>query len=287
MNKKLASFIIIDTVIMVIIGVVVWQFYFVNDDSHGDTTQQHNKAEQHDTAKQHNIAHADNHSDNHWSYEGNTGPTHWGSLSVDYELCATGMKQSPINITNSVKAELPSLEFNYKPISLEIQNNGHSIKMLADKAGTLTIDKDIYQLLQFHTHSPSEMTIDGKPADMVIHMVHKNAKNELAVVAIHFKVGDTANPLIEQLWKLMPKTAGKVQSHEVQIDVNQLLPADKNYYTFEGSLTTPPCSEGVRWIVLKQTVSISAEQLAQHKALYPNNVRPVQPLNHREILSSN
>ncbi len=276
MNKKLAIFIVIDTIIMIIIGIAVWQFYFVNDKGHGETVAVH-----HD-----NKAHAHAHA--HWSYKGDTGPTHWGSLSADYELCATGKKQSPINITNSVKAELPELKFDYKPISLLIENNGHTIKITADKAGTLTIGKEVYQLLQFHTHSPSEMTIDGKPADMVIHMVHKNAKGELAVVAVHFKVGDTANPLIAQLWQVMPKTAGKkVEAANVQIDVNQLLPADKNYYSFEGSLTTPPCSEGVKWIVLKQMVSISAEQLAQLKAIYPHNVRPVQPLNGREILSSN
>jgi len=245
-----------------------------NDENHGDKAAAHNDNK---------AAHT-----SHWSYEGNTGPAHWNHVSPDYALCATGKKQSPINITNSEKADLPALEFNYKPIPLAIQNNGHSIKMPADTAGTLTIGKDTYKLLQFHTHSPSEMTIDGKPADMVIHMVHQNTKGELAVVAIHFKVGDTANPVIEQLWKVMPKTAGKVQSHDkVQIDVNQLLPTDQNYYAFEGSLTTPPCSEGVRWMVLKQKVSISAEQLAQHKALYPNNVRPVQALNGRKILSSN
>ncbi len=268
MIKKLAIVIVI-----VAIAIGVWQFYFANYENHGNTAEPPEKAKAHAGA--------------HWGYEGDTGPTHWGNLSADYGLCATGKKQSPINITQSVKAELPALEFNYTPIPLVIENNGHTIKMTANTAGTLTIDKDIYQLLQFHTHTPSETTIDGKPADMVIHMVHKNSKDELAVVAVHFKVGDTANPLIEQLWKVMPKTAGKVQSHDVQIDVNQLLPADKNYYSFEGSLTTPPCSEGVKWMVLKQTVSISAEQLAQHKALYPNNVRPVQPLNHREILSSN
>ena len=242
-----------------------------NDENHGD------KAGSHD-----NKAHT-----SHWSYDGDTGPANWGSLSAEYGLCATGTKQSPINIAASVKAELPTLEFNYKPIPLAIQNNGHTIKMTADTAGTLTIDKDTYKLLQFHTHTPTEMTINGKPADMVMHLVHQNTKGELAVVAVHFKVGETANPLIEQLWKAMPKTAGKAQSHEVQIDVNQLLPADKNYYAFEGSLTTPPCSEGVRWMVLKQKVSISAEQLAQHKALYPSNVRPVQALNGRKILSSN
>jgi carbonic anhydrase len=231
--------------------------------------------------------HCDANDKAHWSYEGKTGPTHWGSLSEEYVLCATGKQQSPIDITESVTANLPPLEFNYSPIPLVIENNGHTIKMTADKAGTLKIGDDEYQLLQFHTHTPSEEAINGKLANMVIHLVHKNAQEQLAVVAVLLEVGETANPLIETLWKVMPKTVTKPQQHETQIDVNQLLPQDKNYYTFEGSLTTPPCSEGVRWMVLKQPVSISAQQLAQYQAVYPENVRPLQPLNDRKVSSSN
>jgi carbonic anhydrase len=225
----------------------------------------------------------------HWSYEGETGPTHWGSLSEEYGLCATGKQQSPIDITESVTADLPPLEFNYGTIPLVIENNGHTIKMTADKAGTLKIGDDEYQLLQFHTHTPSEEAINGEHADMVIHMVHKNAQDQLAVVAVLLDAGDgdTANPLIETLWKVMPKTVGDPQQHDTQIDVNQLLPQDKNYYTFEGSLTTPPCSEGVRWMVLKQRVSISGEQLAQYQSVYHENARPLQAVNDRKLSSSN
>jgi carbonic anhydrase len=222
-----------------------------------------------------------------WSYEeGDFGPAHWASLSENYAMCDAGKQQSPINITETVKAELPSLELDYKPVSFDILNNGHTVRITPDNAGTLTIGEDSYQLWQFHFHTPSEETINGKHTDMVIHIVHRSAENKLAVIAVLLEKGKTANPLIETLWKVMPKMPGEPQSHEIAIDVNQLLPQDKNYYTLWGSLTTPPCSEGVRWIILKQPVSISAEQLAQFQAVYSDNNRPIQPLNHRWMLSS-
>ncbi len=236
----------------------------------------------HDTAH-----HSEKGHNNHWSYEGDTGPTHWSHLSEEFALCASSKQQSPINITTSTSANLPPLEFNYTAIPLVIENNGHTIKMTADKAGTLKIGNDSYQLLQFHTHTPSEEAINGKRADMVIHLVHKNAQDQLAVVAVLLEQGETANPLIETMWPLMPKTVTKPQEHDIQIDINLLLPKDTSYYTLTGSLTTPPCSEGVRWIILKQTVSISPEQLAYYKGVYAHNARPLQSLNEREILSSN
>ena len=226
----------------------------------------------------------------HWSYEGETGVTHWSSLAKECTVCGNGKRQSPINITNSITTDLPPLEFNYSPIPLTIQNNGHTIKIMADKAGSLTIGDDTYQLLQFHTHAPSESAINGKRADMVIHMVHKKAqeKLELAVVSVYLETAKTANPLIDTLWKVMPTKSGAPQHHDdVEIDINQLLPNEKSYYTFEGSLTTPPCTEGVKWIILKQPVSISADQLAQYHAVYPKNARPLQPLNGRKVFSSN
>ncbi len=232
------------------------------------------------------YAHDEN-ADTHWGYEGNTGPEHWGSLSEDYVACSTGTQQSPVDITSSVKADLPPLKFNYSPIPLIIENNGHTIKMSADKAGNLTIGEQVYQLLQFHTHSPSEGAVNGKRADMIVHLVHKSAQGELAVVAVFLEKGDTANPLIETLWNVMPKTPGKPQQHDIQIDINQLLPAEKHYYSLTGSLTTPPCSEGVKWVILKQPVSISGEQLTQYREVYYHNARPLQPLNDRQVLSSN
>jgi carbonic anhydrase len=222
-----------------------------------------------------------------WSYEGKTGPAHWDCLSEEYALCGSGKQQSPIDITESIKANLPALEFNYRPIPLTIENNGHTIQITTDKAGELKIGDDAYQLLQFHFHTPSEEAINGKRTNMVIHLVHQNAQGELAVVAVLLETGEMANPLIETLWNVIPKTQGKPQHHEVQIDINQLLPKEKDYYTFNGSLTTPPCTEGVKWVILKQTASISTKQLAQYQAVYTGNARPLQPLNDRKVFSSN
>ncbi len=224
--------------------------------------------------------------DMHWSYQGDTGPEHWGSLSEKYAACATGKKQSPINIVDSSTTDLPLLEFNYNPIPLVIENNGHTIKMNADEAGTLKVGDETYQLLQFHTHAPSEGAINNIRSDMVLHLVHQNAQNKLAVVALLLKAGEVANPLIETLWNVMPTSVGEAQKHDVQIDINQLLPKDRSYYNYDGSLTTPPCTEGVNWIVLKQPMSISTKQLEQYQAVYSHNARPLQDLNDRKVLSS-
>jgi carbonic anhydrase len=222
-----------------------------------------------------------------WGYKGKTGAAYWDCLSEDNALCGSGKQQAPIDITESIKAELPPLEFNYSPIPLFIENNGHSIQITADKAGSLKIGDNAFQLLQFHSHTPSEEAINGIRADMVIHLVHQNIQGQLAVVAVLLNVGDTPNPLIETLKVVgLPKILGKPLQHATQIDINQLLPKDKSYYTFEGSLTTPPCTEGVKWIILKQQQSISAEQLALYHALHPENARPLQQLNGRKVFSS-
>jgi carbonic anhydrase len=226
----------------------------------------------------------------HWDYTGKADPTHWGDLSPDYAQCKLGKHQSPIDITNTTKAQLTPLQFDYHSIPLVIENNGHTIKVNADNAGTLTIGKDSYKLVQFHVHDPSEEAINGKRADLVIHLVHQNEKGQLAVVAVLFNASsqkNAANPLLEAELKVLPPTPGKPQTYkEVKIDVNQLLPKDRNYYTYEGSLTVPPCQEGVKWIVLKQTVSMSLEELAKFRALYPNNARPLQPVRDRQVFSS-
>jgi len=225
----------------------------------------------------------------HWSYEGKTGPAYWDCLSEEYALCGSGKRQSPIDISSSIKADLPPLIFNYVSIPLIIENNGHTIQVNAEKAGSLKIGEQAYQLVQFHFHTPSEEAINGKRTDMVIHLVHQNIQGELAVVAVLLKTGDMPNSCVETLWNMMPKTPGEVQHYEdVRIDINELLPTGKkDYYTFAGSLTTPPCSEGVKWVILKQTLSISPTQLAEYKAVYTENARPLQALNDRKVLSSN
>ncbi len=224
----------------------------------------------------------------HWSHSGDTGPEHWGSLSTEYATCDSGKQQSPINIINSIKTDLPQLQFNYQQFPLTIINNSHTIGIRTkNAAGSLVVGDQSYKILGFHSHSLSEGAIDGKHADMVMHLVHKSDAGKIAVVAIYFNKGE-ANPLIATLWKMIPKKVNELEHHkDIQIDITKMLPTDSNYYTYDGSFTTPPCTEGVKWIVLKQPMTISVAQLEQYNKLYSNNVRPLQPLNGRKISSSN
>ena len=224
----------------------------------------------------------------HWSYSGETGPSHWAGLEPGYAACGIGKAQSPIDIkTADVRRQkMPPLSFHYEPTSLHVIDNGHTIQVNLSLGNSLAIAGDRYQLVQFHFHHPSEEEIDGKHSDMVAHLVHKDAGGNLAVVAVLLKKG-SANPLVGTLWKNIPKEKGKeAQVDAVTINVADLLPEKRGYYTFQGSLTTPPCSEGVRWFVLKSPTTVSAEQVAGFGKLYAMNARPVQPLNGREIAAS-
>lgn len=222
-------------------------------------------------------------SEGHWSYETDAGPAHWGSLKPEFATCKDGMSQSPIDIDSVKPGTLGPLSFDYKPGALEIVNNGHSIQVNNKRGSSFALDGKTYHLLQFHFHSPSEHTIDGKPADMVAHLVHKADDGQLGVVAVLIKQGK-ANPVIEALWKHMPDKPGEHRPlKDGVIDVSGLLPKDRAYFNYSGSLTTPPCTEGVNWVVLKQPVEVSAEQLSAFRKLYDGNVRPVQALNARHV----
>lgn len=222
----------------------------------------------------------------HWDYDGREGPEHWGKLHKDYATCGLGHKQSPIDITDTVKDKLPAIEFNYQPSPLKIVNNGHTVQVNFIDGSGIKIGADRYTLLQFHVHTPSEEQVQGKTYDMVAHFVHKNAAGQLAVVGVLFEKG-AENAALAPVVARLPKNAGPERVHaEVSVDVAKLLPADKGYYTFEGSLTTPPCSEGVRWMVLKTPVTASAAQLDAFKAIVHHNARPVQPLHGRVVKES-
>jgi len=218
----------------------------------------------------------------HWTYEGHEGPEHWGDLSPDYQLCKDGKQQSPIDITGAQAAKLDKIKFSYKASAKEIINNGHSIQVNMNKGSSITLGGKTYNLLQFHFHSPSEHTFDGKPADMVAHFVHQAKDGQLGVVAVSMKKGK-ANKTLAGLWKHMPAKAGEQKKLSGKLNINGLMPRSKTYYNYPGSLTTPPCSEGVNWIVLKDQIEVSAEQVAAFTALFPISVRPVQPLNDRVI----
>ncbi len=222
----------------------------------------------------------------HWSYEGKGDPKHWGSLDPAFAICKMGHNQSPIDISHPTLADLPELKFDYKAVPLSIINNGHTIMVNYAPGSTLTVGNKTYTLKQFHFHHPSEEQINGKGFDMVGHLVHADTDGHLAVVAILFSAG-VSNPLLETLWKNIPPEKDKtVEVSTVFVNVEELMPPQLRYYTYSGSLTTPPCTEGVTWYILKSTSSLSNEQLATFTKLYPHDNRPPQKLNNRQVLES-
>lgn len=225
----------------------------------------------------HNKAH-------HWSYEGSTGPAHWGEFST---TCAEGKAQSPINIvrTDVKKGNLTPIEFHYDAAANDghtVVNNGHAIQVNVPQAYHIVVDGERFDLVQLHFHSPSEEQVDGRNLDMVAHLVHKSAKGQLAVVALLFNEG-AKNAALNGIWQSMPEHAGEKRALP-SLDVAALLPEDKRYYHFMGSLTTPPCSENVKWYVMQAPVSVGTEQLKQFRELYFGTNRPVQPLNGRQVI---
>lgn len=219
----------------------------------------------------------------HWGYEGNEGPSHWGMLKEDYSLCGEGKMQSPIDIRDHQPAgDSRSIEFHYSAASNPtVVNNGHTIQVNYPQGSYAVIGGKRYDLLQFHFHSPSEHMINGKPADMVAHLVHKASDGELAVVAVLFGKGGE-NGALKAVWEEMPHHQGEETVHG-QVNAEDLLPGNKSYFHYTGSLTTPPCSEGVNWNVLKTAVSVSDEQVAAFTSIFPKSVRPVQPLHGRTV----
>lgn len=218
----------------------------------------------------------------HWGYSGHTGPAHWGELSPDFILAKTGKQQSPIDIRNAQSAR-GILQIDYNPTTLEIVNNGHAIQLNYKKGSFLKMDGATYELKQFHIHSPSEHTVNGEYFDMEIHLVHISDAGKIAVAGVLFKQGKK-NVFLEKFWKMLPETPGeRILDKTLNLNAADVLPANKTYYAYDGSLTTPPCSEGVKWYVLSEPAEISAEQLAEFQKLYKGNFRPVQPLNGRII----
>jgi carbonic anhydrase len=215
-----------------------------------------------------------------WSYSGQTGPESWGELSEDYATCETGESQSPINVVpgEATEAELPPLEFAYGSAEFSLEDTGYSYKATPSGEHTLTVGEDSYRLLQFHEHTPSEHDIAGDSFPMEVHFVHQNEAGELAVVGVMIQEGSE-----NAAWSnLVDAVDGGAESFSTG-DLASLLPSDRSYFTYPGSLTTPPCSEGVRWIVLEEPVSMSAEQLALFREAHGQTDRPTQPLEGRQV----
>lgn len=226
------------------------------------------------------------HAGPHWGYEGSNGPDHWGALDKTFEACQAGHAQSPIDIRSAKPADLPAIQFAYQPTPLHIINNGHTIQVNYAPGSFITVGDKRYQLKQFHFHHPSEERIDGKGFAMVAHLVHASDDGKLAVVAVLLD-GGTANQAIATLWQHLPPHEGPEQKLDaVKFDATGLLPQNRAYYTFAGSLTTPPCTEGITWFVLRSPQGLSQEQADAFGKIYPHDARPVQPLNGREVMAS-
>jgi len=228
----------------------------------------------------------------HWSYEGPEDPTHWSKLSPDFAACGMGHEQSPIDIVTSKAAPLPKGAAGFDEIRLDpaarkgpvdIVNNGHTIQVDAVGSEALTIGNEPYVLQQFHFHSPSEHTVDGKSYPLEAHFVHKSADGKLAVIGVLFEEG-AENTALMPFWKRLPKSAGeKVDLGGGGVNVEPMLPGHHEVYRYAGSLTTPPCSEAVKWFVMGETLKASAAQIAAFKAIVHVNNRPIQPLLGRPV----
>lgn len=222
----------------------------------------------------------------HWSYNGNTGPGHWGELRPDFKVCQLGLEQTPIDLASGVKGEPGNVTIDYKPIPLRVVNNGHTIQVNADPGCSCSIGNTKYDLLQFHLHHPSEHLLAGKPFAMECHFVHKAADGALAVVGVFINPG-ARNPDLAPLFDAMPSREGPEVRAAASINPAALLPSEGGFFRYMGSLTTPPCSEGLTWTVYKHPIEASPDQIKQFATLFSNNARPVQRPNRRFLIETN
>ena len=221
----------------------------------------------------------------HWSYEGDTGPDKWGSLGGDGNVCSSGTQQSPVDISADMRAALPPLDVNWARKADTIVNNGHTIQVGFNDGGTLRAGRDIYRLKQFHFHHPSEHTIDGRRAAMEVHFVHEGEGGALGVVGVLMRQG-RPNRVFARIAETMPAKEGPAVPADPAIDPYGLTPFGGDYVRYAGSLTTPPCSETVAWMVLLRPIDVAASDIDAFAKLFSNNARPVQKLNRRFLLRS-
>jgi len=220
----------------------------------------------------------------HWGYTGHTSPEHWGELDSSYALCATGKNQSPVDIAGVIEADLPALKIAYETKASEILNNGHTVQVNFATGGALSIGERRFELKQVHFHTPSENHIAGREYPLEAHFVHADADGPLAVIAVMFEEG-AENAALAKLWKEIPTQADERHALTAAFGAADLLPKNRDYYRFNGSLTTPPCSEGVWWQVLESALTVSRTQVEQFaNAVGGHNDRPIQALNARPLL---
>jgi carbonic anhydrase len=221
-----------------------------------------------------------------WTYEGEGGPANWSTINTDWARCATGNRQSPIDLRDGIKVDLEQINFDYHPSSFNEIDNGHTIQVTVGGGNFITVGNQTYELQQFHFHRPSEERINGKGTEMVIHLVHKSVDGKLAVVAVLLERGKQHN-LVQTVWNNLPLEKHETVAPSVVLDLKEALPERREYFTYMGSLSEPPCTEGVLWLVMKQPMQASPAQMALFSRLYPLNARPVQSSYGRVIKESN
>jgi carbonic anhydrase len=226
----------------------------------------------------------------HWSYKGDTGPEHWGELDPAYSACANGNEQSPINIEFSQVKKAKNLEgvqIQYEPTPFLLENNGYTIQANAmTESNSILVEGNEYKLTQLHFHTPSEHQFNGQNADMELHLVHKNPNGKIAVLGVMIQKGEE-NEQLSSIWNVLPKEeTDKPITLKEPINLQALLPQDQTSFHYNGSLTTPPCTEGVKWVVFKQPIEMSNQQIQVFQEIFPDNHRPVQPLKGREIMKN-
>jgi carbonic anhydrase len=229
----------------------------------------------------------------HWSYEGDEGPAHWATLCPEFALCGDGKRQSPIDLSDATVVDSISVRRDYQPTRMsvahhehvaDIIDNGHTIQITYDEGSTLILPEGEFDLVQFHFHLPSEHTVEGQQYAMEMHLVHQSAGGDLAVVGVLIAQG-ADNPFFARLVDNLPQQPGQVAHFEdAKVNIDDIMPADSRHYHYDGSLTTPPCLEGVQWFVMVQPIELSADQIAKFRKVINGNYRPVQPRHGREIL---
>lgn len=223
----------------------------------------------------------------HWTYEGEEGPSRWGELDESYAVCGTGQSQSPVDVANASEQDLTNISFHYQPSAVNILNNGHTVQVNYDPGSYIELDNTRYDVVQFHYHAPSEHTVDGESFPAELHIVHRNADGNLAVVGILLRDG-SENAAYQPFTNNLPAEKADAKDVGETINVMDMLPSVQTTFRYSGSLTTPPCTEGVNWLLMTTPVELSNQQLAALDSLFEGgNNRPVQQINDRTLIEDN
>lgn len=221
-----------------------------------------------------------------WGYIGENNPTHWAELSPEFRLCQTGRHQTPINLIKTPAIETASLDIHYQPTPLAIVHTGRTMQVNYQPGSSFTFKGEMFELLQFHFHHPSEHHLAGQEFDLEIHLVHRASSGKLAVMGIFAQAG-ALNPVLQAIWTVMPTQPGQsITQAATLVNATDLLPRDRHFYEYQGSLSTPPCAEDVLWLVITQPITVSTQQVQQFASLFPHNARPLQAIRDRIIKQS-